>query len=109
MPRSGTNRFKLVGDHPEDLADGRVLAPGDYADLTSEQQDDDHNKALIDAERLIPADGVELPDGQEALQPLPAADESATSDDDNPPPPPPPAPGEGQGKAKGQGKNGGNN
>jgi hypothetical protein len=84
--RSKDQRFKLIGGHPEDLADGRVLVPGTYTDLTVEQQEDEHNKRLIDEGLLIPA-----------------GDPQETPDD-----PPPPPPGEGDQGQPGNGDNGGN-
>jgi hypothetical protein len=49
-----THRF--VGQHPEDLANGRVLAPGEAVKLTDQDTQDDHNKRLIDEGRLIALD-----------------------------------------------------
>ena len=46
-------KFKLVGDHPEDLADGRVLAPGEEADIKKEDLEDPHNQRLIEEGILI--------------------------------------------------------
>lgn len=41
-------KVKNVGNHAEDLADGRMLAPGEVADLTDEQVEDPFNAAKID-------------------------------------------------------------
>jgi hypothetical protein len=46
-------KYKLVGDHPEDLADGRVLGPGEEADLDKEAVGDPHNQRLIEEGLLI--------------------------------------------------------
>ena len=45
--------FKLVGDHPEDLADGQMLAPGETAKLSKEDEEDPHNLRLIEEGKLI--------------------------------------------------------
>lgn len=42
-------------DHPIDLADGSVLAPGEGARLSADQARDEHNKLLIDSESLVKA------------------------------------------------------
>lgn len=46
------SRYMSVSRHAEDLADGRVLAPGERADIDPEAP---HNQALIEDGRLIPA------------------------------------------------------
>lgn len=46
-------RFKNDGPAPQDLADGKVLAPGEVADLSAEQQKEPHNQRLIDDGRLV--------------------------------------------------------
>jgi hypothetical protein len=40
--------FKSVSSHVEDLANGRTVEPGGVVSLTGEEQDDPHNKRLID-------------------------------------------------------------
>lgn len=57
-------KFKCVSTHPEDLADGRILAPGEYADLDDEAQKDPHNQRLIEEDILI--DASEVPDEEQA-------------------------------------------
>lgn len=50
--------FKFVGSHPEDLADGRVVAAGDIVDLDPNHP---HNMRLVDEGLLLPTgddDGV---------------------------------------------------
>lgn len=41
--------YKLGGLHPQDLASGRLLEPGETVELTDEEARDPHNKALIDS------------------------------------------------------------
>jgi hypothetical protein len=53
--------YKMVGDHPEDLADGRVLGPGEVAELSEEDLEDPHNQRLVDEGLLIEADEGEEP------------------------------------------------
>lgn len=45
--------YKWVGNHPQDLASGRVLAPGEKCELTPKEQEDPHNAALIESGGLI--------------------------------------------------------
>lgn len=49
-------QYKYVGTHPQDLADGRMLAPGELADLDDEALQDPHNAALVEEGKLIEAD-----------------------------------------------------
>jgi hypothetical protein len=49
--------YKLVGVHPEDLADGRMVEPGQMTALTSDQAADPHNKRLIDEGIFLLVDG----------------------------------------------------
>lgn len=42
-------RFRFVGSHLDDLADGRTLEPHEIITLTVEEQADPHNKQRIDA------------------------------------------------------------
>lgn len=44
--------YRNVGRHAEDLADGRVLAPGEEASLSAEQARDEHNARLIEEGKL---------------------------------------------------------
>lgn len=48
-------RFVNDGPVPQDLADGKVLAPGEKADLSAQQQKEPHNQRLIDEGRLTAA------------------------------------------------------
>lgn len=48
-------KYKHVGSHPEDLASGRVVAPGELVDLKGDEVSDPHNKRLIDEEILVEA------------------------------------------------------
>ena len=45
--------YKWVGNHPQDLASGRVLAPGETAELSDEDAALPHNKSLIEDGQLI--------------------------------------------------------
>lgn len=42
------DEFRHVGRHSEDLADGRVVSPGESVELSAEDQRDPHNKRLLD-------------------------------------------------------------
>lgn len=47
--------YRHVGNHPEDTAEGAVLAPGESTeDLASFDPRDPHNKRLIDEGILLP-------------------------------------------------------
>jgi len=45
--------YKWVGDHPQDLASGLVLAPGETATLSKEDVEDYFNASLISDGGLI--------------------------------------------------------
>jgi hypothetical protein len=47
--------FKFIGTHAEDLADGRLLVPGETVSLTSEDLKDPHNARYVDEGLLISA------------------------------------------------------
>lgn len=49
--KSDTTAYRYTGDHPGDLADGRLLEPGQTYNLDDSQVEAAHNAALI-------ADGV---------------------------------------------------
>lgn len=59
---------KLVGNHPEDLADGRVLGPGEVAELSKEDLKDPHNQRLIEEELLIPTEEAKTTSGRTSKQ-----------------------------------------
>jgi hypothetical protein len=42
-----TGEYKHVGNHAEDLADGRMLAPGETVKLNDKQLAEPHNQRLI--------------------------------------------------------------
>jgi pyruvate/2-oxoglutarate dehydrogenase complex dihydrolipoamide acyltransferase (E2) component len=42
-----------LGDHPEDLDDGRVLEPGDYIELDAENRKGIRAKTLIEDGKLV--------------------------------------------------------
>ena len=46
-------KYKFVGEHPEDLASGQLLEPGESVNLTNEEADDPHNQALMADGKLI--------------------------------------------------------
>lgn len=48
--------YKWVGSHPQDLASGQMLAPGETAELSDEEVRDPHNETLIADGGLIPVD-----------------------------------------------------
>lgn len=56
MTRTPKASYKLVGVHLEDLADGRVVAPGDTIVLDQHQADEPHNQRLLQEGQLIPVD-----------------------------------------------------
>lgn len=45
--------YKVVSDHAEDLADGRVLAPGEVVKLSKEDLEDPHNQRLLEEGKLL--------------------------------------------------------
>jgi hypothetical protein len=55
-PQKEGEVYKLVGGHLQDLADGRVLEPGQTTTLTSDALADPHNQRLVDAGLLVTAD-----------------------------------------------------
>lgn len=57
MTRSHKTKFRFVGAHVDDLADGRILEPGGFYELTTDEQADAHNRRHIDNGRLIEATG----------------------------------------------------
>lgn len=59
ISKAATSPYKFVGGHVDDLADGRVLVPGDTYQLTDEQLDEPHNKRHIDAHLLLPVEKKE--------------------------------------------------
>jgi hypothetical protein len=56
--------YRNVGDHVVDLADGRMLGPGEFADLSSEDAEDPHNQDMISSGVLLAVD-----EGQEKAEP----------------------------------------
>jgi hypothetical protein len=51
--------IKNVGNHAEDLADGRMIAPGETAKLTDAQLKEPHNADLLEREAFIKLEGKE--------------------------------------------------
>ena len=54
-----SDSFRSVSSHVEDLASGRTLAPGEFVDLTKEEQKDPHNARLLEEGILISTDATE--------------------------------------------------
>lgn len=48
--------YKWIGNHPQDLASGQMLAPGEVAELSEDDVRDTHNESLIAEGGLIPLD-----------------------------------------------------
>jgi hypothetical protein len=48
--------YKNVGNHAEDLADGRMIAPGETVELDEDQVREDHNEDLLARGALIGID-----------------------------------------------------
>jgi len=46
-----SNEYRVVSDHPEDLADGRQVGPGEF--VKNVDPDEPHNRRLIDDGRII--------------------------------------------------------
>jgi hypothetical protein len=46
--------FRLVGRHPESLASGVIVSPGEKVELKTDEQKDEHNKRLIEDGVLRP-------------------------------------------------------
>jgi pyruvate/2-oxoglutarate dehydrogenase complex dihydrolipoamide acyltransferase (E2) component len=49
---TNTKEFVVSSTHPEDLANGRVVAPGEVIELSREQLNEQHNSNLIQNGRL---------------------------------------------------------
>jgi hypothetical protein len=62
---SDPHEFKFVGLHPEDLADGRIVAAGDVVELDPNHP---HNKRMVDEGLLLPTAGDDGVLRGEALQ-----------------------------------------
>lgn len=54
--------YKHVGVHAEDLADGRMLGPGEIVELDEEQIAEPHNARLLGEGILLSLDAQENPD-----------------------------------------------
>lgn len=65
--------YKLGGGHPQDLASGRMVEPGETVDLTEEEIEDPHNKALIESGLLTSIKDLEAMADEE-----PSATEAAS-------------------------------
>lgn len=55
-------RFTNTRPVPQDLADGRFVAPGDKTDLTVKEQKQPHNRRLIDEGALVPSKPIKKED-----------------------------------------------
>ena len=49
----GKLKFRCVSNHVEDLADGSIVAPGEFVHLSEEDAKDPHNERLIAEGALI--------------------------------------------------------
>lgn len=58
-----SREFKFVGDHVDDLADGRAAVPGETYKLTDDQLAEPHNQRLLDDGLLLE---VEVPKKEES-------------------------------------------
>lgn len=47
--------YKFIGNHPEDLADGRLLVPGEVVQLSPDELKEPHNARYIEEGLLINA------------------------------------------------------
>ena len=56
MTTSTKTRFRFVGRHIDDLADGRILEPGQFVELNDSEIDDPHNQLRISDGLLIEVD-----------------------------------------------------
>lgn len=56
MAKKTEYEFRYIGDHAQDLADGRVLGQNATVKLTEEHFEDDHNKRLLREGLLIGID-----------------------------------------------------
>lgn len=58
-----TSKYRYVGIHPESLANGRPVEPGEFVDLSDDDFQDPHNEMLLLDGNLIEA--VEPPPEEE--------------------------------------------
>ena len=55
MTTSATKRYRFVGPHIGDRADGRILEPGEFYDLTAAEVDHPHTQMHLESGHLIEA------------------------------------------------------
>jgi hypothetical protein len=67
--------MSLSASHPEDLASGRVISPGESVKLTDDELKEPHNKRLID-------EGVLLEKQQAKKEPEPKGEGNNKQGDD---------------------------
>jgi pyruvate/2-oxoglutarate dehydrogenase complex dihydrolipoamide acyltransferase (E2) component len=60
-------KYRNVGNHAEDLADGRMIGPGEYVELSEEEADDPRAKDLIDSEVFLLIGEPKATDAAKAL------------------------------------------
>jgi hypothetical protein len=53
------SQYLFAGDHPEPLASGRTLLPGDTVPADAVNPDDAHDRYLLDEGRLRPVEDAE--------------------------------------------------
>lgn len=46
-------KYRFVGNHADQLADGRPVAPGEFVNLSDEEMEDPHNAMLATDGHLI--------------------------------------------------------
>lgn len=59
MTKTATTRYRFVGQHVDDLHDGRVLEPGAFVNLTAADLEQPHNARLVEEGLLVDADKKE--------------------------------------------------
>jgi hypothetical protein len=55
MTKTATTRYRFVGQHVDDLHDGRTLEPGAFVNLTAAELEQPHNLRLIEEGHLVDA------------------------------------------------------
>jgi pyruvate/2-oxoglutarate dehydrogenase complex dihydrolipoamide acyltransferase (E2) component len=60
-------KYRNVGNHAEDLADGRMVGPGEYVEIDDEQLKEGRNADLIDTGVFIEIGEVQATDSAKQL------------------------------------------
>ena len=66
----GNAKYRMVGDHAESLASGQMLEPGEFATLSDDDADEEHNKELM-------ARGVLIGTGEKSEEEVESAQKAA--------------------------------